>query len=68
MGVREKPMWNFHGSWFSTLEFPSDLTQFSRTSMGESLFSPEFLMVKVKKVYPQPLVFGLLWNNPILWG
>ena len=36
-GDREKIMWNFHGSWFSTLEFPSDVTQFCRFSSGESI-------------------------------
>ena len=45
-GVQEKPMWNFHGSWFLTLEFPRDVTQFCRIFRGESLFSPEFLRVK----------------------
>ena len=36
-GDGEKIMWNFHGSWFSTLEFPSDVTQFCRFSSGESI-------------------------------
>ena len=35
-------MWNFHGSWFLVLEFPSGATQFCGISKGEALFSPEF--------------------------
>ena len=45
-GVQEKFMWNFHGSWFLTLDFPRGVTQFCLISRGESLFSPEFLIVK----------------------
>ena len=30
--VQEKPMWNFHGSWFLTLEFPRGVKQFWKIS------------------------------------
>ena len=42
-GVQEKLVWVFHGSWFLTLEFPRDVTQFCRFFRRESYFSPEFL-------------------------
>ena len=41
--VQEKLMWNIHGFLFLTLEFASGVTQFCRSSRGESLFSSEFL-------------------------
>ena len=38
-GVQEKPMWNFHGSWFLTLEFPRGVKQFWKiSSKGEACF------------------------------
>ena len=38
-GVQEKPMWNFHGSWFFTLEFPRGAKQFCKiSSRGEACF------------------------------
>ena len=45
-GIQEKLMWNFHGSWFLTLEFPRAATQICRISRGKSFFSLEFLGVK----------------------
>ena len=41
-------MWNCHRFWFLTLGFPRDVTQFSRISRGENLFSLEFLKNKSK--------------------
>ena len=40
-GVFMKNSWNFHGSWFLTLEFPATraVTQFCRICRDESLFS-----------------------------
>ena len=46
-GVFMKNLWNFHGSWFFTFEFPGDFTQFCRISRGESLF---FLQITNGKV------------------
>ena len=38
-GVQEKPMCNFHGSWFLTLEFPRGVKQFCKiSSRGEACF------------------------------
>ena len=38
-GVQEKPMWNFYGSWFLTLEFPRGVKQFWKiSSRGEVCF------------------------------
>ena len=50
--------WNFHGSWFLTLEFPKSVTQFCKVSGLKSLFSLEFLRWSenfrgFRKVYPQ---------------
>ena len=40
LGVYEKLMWSFHGSWLLTLEFSSGcFTQLSRIRRGERLFS-----------------------------
>ena len=42
-------MRNFHGFWFSALEFLRSVTQFCGISRGEALlalFSAEFLRVK----------------------
>ena len=47
-GFKGKLMWNFHGSWFLTLEYPKGVTQFYGISRGENLFSPEFLKVKLQ--------------------
>ena len=38
-GFKEKIKWNFHGSWFLTLEVLWCVTQFCRISNGEKLFS-----------------------------
>ena len=46
MGAQEKLMRNFHGSWLVAFEFPMVATQFCIISIGESLFSLEFLRVK----------------------
>ena len=35
-GVLEKLMWNFHGSWFLTLQFPKGVTQFCKIASGDS--------------------------------
>ena len=39
--ILKKNLWNFHGSWFLTLEFPPrrGVTEFFRICIGESLFS-----------------------------
>ena len=44
---QEKIIWNFHGSWFLTLEFPRCVAPLSGISRGEALFSPEFPEVKM---------------------
>ena len=41
--VQEKLIWNFHRSKFLILEFPRDITQYSRISRSEILFSDGFL-------------------------
>ena len=45
-GVQEKLMWNFHGSWFLTLEFPRGVTQTCKISSGKISFSLEFPWIK----------------------
>ena len=47
-GYQKNDMWNFQGSWFLVLEFPSDLTQFCEISVGGALFSLEFPRVRQK--------------------
>ena len=72
-GVQEKTMWNFHESWFLSLEFARGVTQFCRISRNESLFSLKFLRVrkgkvqKSKNTQPPCLVFFWLENpQPLL--
>ena len=45
-GDQEKIMWNFHGSWFLTLEIPKGATQFCGIFRGEALFFLEYPSVK----------------------
>ena len=72
---KKKLIWNFLGSWFLTLELGD--TQFYKTSMGGSLFSPEFLKVKWQNKYKNsrggfsekyihnPTCLHLFWNSPM---
>ena len=72
-GDQEKIMWNFHGSWFLALEFPSGVSKSCEISRFEALFCPEFPRIKLQtknfhrflqKVCPQPLSL-CFWNDPM---
>ena len=56
--VFTKNSWNFHGSWFLTLEFPRGVTQYCRISKDK--------VTNVKKVYPHLLLLYSFWNSPLV--
>ena len=72
-------MVNFQESWYLSLEFQRDVTQFCGISMGGTWFCLEFPGVKGKikssmgggggtfrKVCPQdPLFSSFFWNSPL---
>ena len=49
MGDQEKIMWNFHGSWFLALQFPSGVKHNFVDFRGvcEASFCPEFTGLKI---------------------
>ena len=57
---KEKLMWNFHGSWFMTLEVPpGGVTQFCKIPRGESLFTNgKVTNLKIQDFFPSFWQFG----------
>ena len=47
-GDQEKIMWNFHGSWFLALEFPSGVSKSCEIFRFEALFCQEFPRIKLE--------------------
>ena len=61
---QEKIMLNFHESWFMTLEFPRDVTQFYKISKDKltNLKDPGFFFKKVSPRFP----LGFFRNSPTI--
>ena len=68
---KETLMWNFLGSWFLTLKLPRDDTQVCRIWRVESLFSLDFLKVKLqvskfqREYFRHPICLDFFWNSPM---
>ena len=67
---KETLMWNFLGFWFLTLKLPRDGTEVCRIWRVESLFSLDFLKVKLqvskfqREYFRHPICLDFFWNSP----